>query len=170
MSSSVCQQCGGVVREKTGGDRTFEYRRGLPLPVPDDFAIATCETCGETYMTAEEYRDLADRQKPAFLAWQKEHVARVLRTIRDANKTTLREIERACGVTGTYLSHLLAGRNEASQPLINLLEALALYPAEYRRQLAGTESWESAYEHALKTRGPGPGYLKNFRPDEDASV
>jgi YgiT-type zinc finger domain-containing protein len=150
-ASSACEICGGAVEPTTGGGRTFEYRRGLALAVPDDFSILTCAACGETYLSLEEHRALAEAQKPAFLEWQKGHVSRVLRAIRDANKVSLRDIERACGVTGTYLSHVLAGRNEAGQVLINHLEALALYPDEFRREL-DRGPWDVAYQRSLRER------------------
>ena len=33
--------------------RVREYRRGVPLPIPDDFEIPTCARCGEEFMIPE---------------------------------------------------------------------------------------------------------------------
>ena len=41
-----CDVCDGPVVMRTGSGRTREYRKGIKLPVPDGFSIATCEGCG----------------------------------------------------------------------------------------------------------------------------
>ncbi len=125
----------------SGSGRKHEYRRGLAMPVPDDFTIPTCSDCGELFLSEEEYDRLFDLQKPAFIEWQKKHLGDVVKSIRDRHAVRLRDVERACGVTGTYLSHVLAGRKEASATLIGLLEAFARHPAEFRRQLDGGD-WQ----------------------------
>lgn len=138
-----CDNCGGRIEMVRTKGRVHEYRPGHRLPVPEEFPIATCERCQESYLSVAEAELLHGLQKPLFLNWQRGHLAKVIRAIQDAHRVSLREIERVCGVTGTYLSHLLAGRKEASQPLINLLEALSLAPAEFSRKVAGT-SWDEA--------------------------
>ncbi len=138
-----CETCGAAVEMRSGAGRSHEYRRDLALPVPDAFEIPTCVQCGEIYLNEDGYRALADAQKPAFLEWQKKHLAEVIDTIKSAHGVRLRDVERAADVTATYLSHLLGGRNEASQTLINLLEAFALHPGEFQRKLRG-KSWEAA--------------------------
>jgi hypothetical protein len=178
-----CEVCGKAVEIKSGPGRTQEYRPGLALPVPDDFPIPTCTGCGEEYVSEQDYRAIHETQKSHFIDWQKGYVRRVVDAIRSANKANLRDIERACGVTGTYLSHVLGGRNEASSTLFHLLEAFALYPAEFQRQRDGGD-WGTAYEGSLRARGPNardlaggvaqvaaPSYVQSaFRSDEAATA
>lgn len=148
-SADRCEQCGGAVEMRTGVGRTSEYRPGLRLPVPVDFPIATCVACEERYLSVEEAQRLREVQRPAFVEWQKTHVGKLVHAIKAAHSVPLREIERVCGVTQTYFSHVLKGRNEVGQPTINLLEALALYPAEFRRRQLGG-SWDAAYLSVLR--------------------
>lgn len=56
-----CGACGGDVLTKLGPGRTYELRRGLSLPVPEDFGIPTCTECGEEYLTVELADSLAER-------------------------------------------------------------------------------------------------------------
>jgi transcriptional regulator with XRE-family HTH domain len=133
----ACGLCGASVKAKRGPGRTREYRRGLLLPVPDDFPMPTCTGCGEEYMSVEQAHSLDAKQAPAYAAWQAEHVGAVVQRLKSVHHVTLRQIEAACGVTGTYLSHVLAGRKEASASLIYLLEAYAASPAEFQRRLTG---------------------------------
>ena len=58
-------------------------------------------------------------------------------------------IDGGC-VTGTYLSHVLAGRKEASSMLVYLLEAYALSPAEFQRRHSGG-AWTNALAAAAPT-------------------
>jgi len=132
-----CGLCGALVKTRKAPGRTHEYRRGVPLPVPDDFPMPTCTGCGEEYMSVEQGTALEARQAPAYAAWQMDHLGAVVRRLQSVHHVTLRQIEAACGVTGTYLSHVLAGRKEASSTLVYLLEAYAAAPREFRRRLAG---------------------------------
>lgn len=145
-----CGFCGALVKAKKAAGRTHDYRRGVPLPVPADFPIPTCSGCGEEYMSVEQARALEAKQAPAYAAWQAAHVGEVVRRLQTLHHVTLRQIEAACGVTGTYLSHVVAGRKEASSTLVYLLEAYALSPAEFqRRQSGGT--WTAALAASLPT-------------------
>ena len=49
----LCEQCGGIVRFATGTNRTRNN-----LVIPDDFELATCENCLETYITTDEGKQL----------------------------------------------------------------------------------------------------------------
>ena len=148
-ASKNCEVCGHTVEPRASAGRVHEYRRGLSLPIPDSFSIPTCAHCGDIYLSEEGYEALADAQKPAFIEWQKAHLAELVRVLQERHHVRIRDIERACGVTGTYLSHLLGGRNEASQVLINLLEAFALSAAEFDRKLNNV-SWEEARQAAFR--------------------
>lgn len=50
-----CDWCGGIVTFVTGTNRTRNN-----LVVPDDFELATCENCLETYVTLEEGKQLEE--------------------------------------------------------------------------------------------------------------
>jgi len=54
-----CDVCESSVVLKIGPGRKHEFRQKL-LDVPDDFSIATCEECGETYMTLREAQALEE--------------------------------------------------------------------------------------------------------------
>ncbi|HEX7604327.1 MAG TPA: helix-turn-helix transcriptional regulator, partial [Polyangiaceae bacterium] len=154
-----------VKSKKTPG-RMREYRRGVPLPVPDDFGIPTCAGCGEEYLSVEQAEALDALQAPAYAKWQTEHLTKVIRQIQAAHGVTQRDIEGACGVTGTYLSHVLSGRKEASATLVSLLEAYSLYPLEFQRRREGG-SWDAArqVEGAALTAKPGvPAYEAPYIP------
>lgn len=138
-----CGNCGDKVEMVAGKGRTREYRFGLQLPIPDDALIPTCRGCGETWLSVEDAAALDALQAPAYAAWQKAHCTKVVDRIQARHGATLREIERACGVTATYLSHVLSGRKEASATLVRLLEAYSLSPSEYVRQRDGG-SWAQA--------------------------
>src|ERR1035437_8904968 len=101
-----CGVCGASVKSKKTPGRTREYRRGVVLPVPDDFGIPTCTGCGEEYLSVEQAEALDARQAPAYAVWQKDHLSKVVRRIQERHAVTLRQIEGACGVTATYLSHV----------------------------------------------------------------
>jgi transcriptional regulator with XRE-family HTH domain len=131
-----CAECGDLVRLVTGPGRVEEYRRGVSLPVPAELAIPTCPSCGERYFDAAARDALTAHQAPLFAAWQREHCGPLIEQIRRRHRgITLRDLEKACGVSPTYLSHVLAGSKDASLTLIRLLEAFANAPAELERHL-----------------------------------
>lgn len=170
--SFQCGSCGDKVELMRGEGRTREYRFGVSLPIPDDALVATCRGCGETWSTAEEAAELHALQAPAFAAWQRRHCAKVVARIQATHGATLREIERACGVTATYLSHVLSGRKEASATLLRLLEAYSLAPSEYARQRDGG-SWTAAATafssprrtHRSRTPLAPPTLVTSVRPE-----
>jgi len=63
-----CDACGGSVVMATGPGRRREYRPGITLEVPEDHAIPTCASCGETYLTTAEAVALEERLKEAYVA------------------------------------------------------------------------------------------------------
>lgn len=137
FKSFVCGLCGGKVELKSGPGRTHFYRRGLALPVPESFEIPTCSACHEEYLSVERAEALNAALQPSFVELQKSHCREVVETIKAQHGATLRQIEIACGVTPTYLSHILAGRKEASDTLVYLLEAYSRHRSEFERRQAG---------------------------------
>lgn len=129
----VCTQCGGAVRPTTGTGRMHEYRPGIVLPIPNGLPIPTCEECGETYLNDSEAGYLERRLKEAFVAYCQELIG----VVRARAGVTLRELEKAAGVTPTYFSHVASGRKQPSLTLIRLLQAFAVNPEEVHRHLRG---------------------------------
>jgi transcriptional regulator with XRE-family HTH domain len=84
-----------------------------------------------------------DTLKTACMDDQRSHLRFLVETIRAKAGVSNREIEQACGVTPTYLSHLLKGRKEAGEPLIGLLEAFAIHPSEVRRRLNRATAYDT---------------------------
>jgi hypothetical protein len=53
-----CSECGGAVKLTAKPGRTREYRRGVVLPIPDDFETPICISCGEEFMIPEVSEEL----------------------------------------------------------------------------------------------------------------
>ncbi len=60
MAQFSCDHCGAAVVLSTGAGRTHPVRAGLSVAVPNAFPIATCQLCGETYLTTAEAEALAN--------------------------------------------------------------------------------------------------------------
>lgn len=138
-----CAECGGSVFDAVGPGRTAEYRRGVELPVPPDFAIPTCASCGETYFTVQRGERLAKLQKPAFELWLKSHAAELIGLLLERHAISLRQLETACGFTATYFSHVIHGSKTPSLQLVRQLEAYDACPRELQRLLEG-RVWKPA--------------------------
>lgn len=134
--SEICTEClEGRLVPQSGKGRMFTYRRGSKYELPADFEVPTCDACGALFFD-EPLREAARAVlKPEYLTDQRTHLMFLVETIHAKAGVSNRDVERACGVTPTYLSHLLKGRKEASEPLIALLEAFAIHPAEVHRRL-----------------------------------
>ena len=133
----VCTEClNGEVVLKSGGGRLFVYRRGSCYELPADFVVPTCDDCGASFLDDALEQAARELLRPLYLEDQKRHLAYLVATIKAGVSVTNRQLEKACGVTPTYLSHLLNGRKEASEPLLGLLEAYAINPQEVQRRLA----------------------------------
>lgn len=167
-----CPDCGGEVRLLAKKGRTREYLRGVHLPVPDDFEIPTCVECGEESMVPEVGVHLDEVMKNA-LALEMHRCVRLLRSRYDA---TNQVIEDALGITRSYLSHLLAGRNP-SPTLVKFLQSFVEVPGAFdfalRRPAEHNGSRETKWLEAcqlLASPSPSPGasYRGPRRFGEDA--
>jgi transcriptional regulator with XRE-family HTH domain len=146
MKLPRCPECGGTVQLSVGTGRTREYRRNVKLAVPDDFRIPTCTRCGEEVMIPEVSEELDKLLEGVFLAQQARQLRSCVQVLRERHGVTQQQIEDACCVTRSYLSHLLGKRREASPTLMRLLESFALSPdlfehalenAPFDRQMVG---------------------------------
>jgi hypothetical protein len=148
FQSFRCSTCGDQVRPLAKAGRMAEYRRGVRLPVPDDFVIPTCPTCGAEYTSVELGNALAEAQRPAFLEWQRNTCKSLVQRIQAEHGVTIRDIETACAVSATYLSHVLNGTKEASTTLLRLIETFAHHPASFTRFGRVTASAVASAPHA----------------------
>ena len=55
-----CIECGGYIRPFGGKNRTYLLKKDLPVPIPDDFLIHTCDKCGDEYMDLETSEKLQE--------------------------------------------------------------------------------------------------------------
>lgn len=144
--SFVCSLCGGQVSPRSEPGRLREYRRGVPkLPIPAEIAIPTCSACGELYFDQELSAKLEQLMLPAFLAWQRDHLGRLVSELQRRHGATKRQVAGICGVTPSYLSHLLAGTEKSSPTLQRLVEAFVAKPSEFARHMRG-EAFKSMAE------------------------
>ncbi|MBK8995683.1 MAG: helix-turn-helix transcriptional regulator [Myxococcales bacterium] len=115
------------------------------MTIPDDYEVPTCDGCGTVYMTQELTRRLDKVFRRKYLERQQALLGRLVQTLRVRHEATQRDIERACGVTPSYLSHLLAGRREASVTLVRLIEAFVISPTAFEFSLqGGFGAWEDS--------------------------
>lgn len=148
-----CGECGGEVYATRGPGRLAEYRRGIILPVPDDFEIPICAGCGEKYSNVERGELLYKLQKPAYQEWLRAQTITLIKHIQAESKVTLANLEYACGVSYSYFSLLQNGKRTPSLALVRLLEAFANYPAELARHRRG-EAWQPLAAEATKPAKP----------------
>src|SRR5690606_36678789 len=123
---------------------SFTYRRGFVLEVPEDIEIPTCDRCGAEYIDMDLRDQIKARLKPKHDESQSDHISFLIGAIQNRTQASYREIEKACGLTPTYLSHVLSGRREASEQLIALLEAYAVCPSEVQRRLERKSAHDTA--------------------------
>lgn len=126
----TCPECGGKVRMLApDGDRR-EYARGCSALIPPEILIPKCNRCGEVYLTVADGARIDAAMRQRRLDWQKSTVGAWLQGLQAAAGVTLREIETACHVTPTYLSHVANGTKLASAMLVTLLEMFVKHPNE----------------------------------------
>ncbi len=166
----MCAACGGTVRSHRGPGRTMEYVRGAPkFPVPEDFDMPRCDTCGDEYVPPETEPELLLHLKRAFLDWQKGHVTQLVQRLQQEHGATKAQVAGVCGVTPSHLSHLMNGSMEdarASVTLLRLLECYASCSSEFRRHLVGSSlDLGSLRLYEVQSLWTGPG---ETRPSDTA--
>ncbi len=132
-----CAECGGEVDYRATAGRTYDYAEGCVLPIPDDFLIPTCDSCGEQYFTQAISERLNALLRNAFLAQQASHYRELVNKLMQRHAVSQKDIVRACGITPSYLSHILAGKRHPSTTLTRLLEAFVVCSSEFERNVQG---------------------------------
>jgi hypothetical protein len=136
-----CLECGGQMELTQRRGRTRELVKGVHLPIPDDFRIPTCQSCGDE-VWSPEMSDALDAQ----LGKQVGGVIRgYVEHLSDRFDVTQAQVASACRVTHTYLSHVTHGRKMPSGTLVELLSIF--------------EEVDGAFEHAFPS-------VKKSRVDE----
>jgi len=107
------------------------------LDIPEDFLIPTCTQCGEELLIPEVTDELDQLLRAAYLAKQATHVRTCVEVLRKRHGVTQQDIERACGITPSYLSHMMSGRRETSLPLMRLIEVYTLFRESFEYALEG---------------------------------
>lgn len=132
----MCPDCGGEVRLAARSGRTREVLRGVHVPVPADFKIPTCLKCGEESFNIELAEKLDSVLHQTLIDDLRADVGRICA----AHGANQQQVEDALGVTRTYLSHVLAGRNPPSATFVKFLRSFANVPGAYEYALGGSQS------------------------------
>jgi len=125
-----CTECGGPVVMKGGPGRDYEVRRGVRLAIPDDVQSPVCGQCQAPSWTDEAAEQVDTVMAEIYRDRQQKEARRIVANLKKAHGVTQSEIEDACRVTRSYLSHVLNGR-EASETLMQLLRSFDMAPETF---------------------------------------
>lgn len=149
--SGTDEVCFGELAPLAGRGRTYAHAAGLTLAVPDEALIMTCRACGA----------LHPHQSAEGLEAVRGGLAHRLRELVEETKrqaqVSQRQLEKACGVTPTYLSHAMSGKKEVGTSMVRLLQAYARHPNDVRAVLGlstGAGVPNSAMERAWASSAP----------------
>ncbi len=155
FKSYSCPVCGGgMVSMMSARGRPRHFRRGVTRPVPEGVLIPTCDACGEVFIGPEDAERIDDALRAALRAEQPSRVEALVDALRTMHGATLREIEQACAVTPSYLSHVVRGRRIASETLVRLIEAFAVCPSEFERYRTGVATHPHPFDALLFNKDP----------------
>ncbi len=162
-----CPECGGKVELVAKRGRSREYRRGVRLEVPAGFEIPSCLSCGEELMSADISSRLDAILHAVLMRRQVTRLRSCVQILKVRHGVTQQQIEDACGVTRSYLSHLLSGRREMSTTLMRLLEAFALSGDAFENARESVEvlDWERQLGMVFGFRPAA----QKYRVDSDAT-
>jgi hypothetical protein len=133
-----CPVCGeGTVSTRPSGGQTRHFKRGVSRPIPNTIMLPTCDECGEVFMGLEDSERVDAALRLAFKGEQTARVRALVDALKLRHHATLQEVEQACAVTPSYLSHVVNGRRLTSETLVRLIEAFAACPAEFERYRTG---------------------------------
>lgn len=151
-----CPVCGnGTVAMRSAEGQTRHFRRGVRRPIPSSILLPKCDACGEVFMGPEDSERVDAALRETLRAEQSNRLRALVDALRCRYNATLREVEQACAVTPSYLSHVLSGRRLASETLVRLIEAFVVCPAEFQRYRTGFAARPHAFDAILfeKSRG-----------------
>ncbi len=134
MKTFRCAQCGkGTVRPVARAGRR-EFYKTMEVALPADFAVPTCDKCGEEWLSASRAGAMDKALESAYSDELRGLAAGQLAKLADAGVEQKR-IEHALGLSHGYLSHIKVGRNAPSPMLVSELALLAKDPERRLKEL-----------------------------------
>jgi hypothetical protein len=132
-----CHECGGALSMRSAAGLTREMLPGVPMLIPDSIEVLRCSQCDEHFLDAAKSREIDDALEHARREWLRAEAERTIAILREREHVTIGQIEAACGVTPTRLSHAARSADKGpSLALVRLLQAFVVCPWELRRHLA----------------------------------
>lgn len=125
--------CGGTVRMMSAAGEHRQIRRGVHLEIPASIKVPKCDACGDSYLGPEDAARVDTAVRALHLARQATRLTHCIATLQQRHEVSVADIERACAVRTTYLSHLRGGKRLASETLMRLLEAYVAAPMLFAR-------------------------------------
>ena len=120
----------------------------MEVAVPSDFAIPTCEACGEEWLNESQSKVLDAALEQAYGDELSRLAAEQLAKLIDAGIEQKR-IEHALGLSHGYLSHVKAGRNAPSPMLVAELVLLFNDADRRLKELEDFWKWRARAKKAL---------------------
>lgn len=133
-----CPVCGlGTVSMAAVPGMVRHFRRGVVREIPRDVLVPRCDRCGEVFLAPEDSERIDQALTRALRKEQPHRLRALVNVLRERHGATLAEIEKACAVTPSYLSHVVGGGRLASETLVRLIEAFVVCPREFERYRSG---------------------------------
>ena len=134
MKKLRCAQCGkGTIRPVASAGRC-EWYKTMEVEVPADFAIPTCDRCGEEWLSVRQSQALDGVLETAYTAELVRLASQQLAKLAGA-AVEQKRIEHLLGLSQGYLSHVNAGRHAPSPMLVAELVLLAKDPERRLKEL-----------------------------------
>lgn len=146
-----CPECGGNVRPFAGPGRALKHR-GVPVSVPADLEVNTCDKCGEEYFGPEDVARVDAAMEVAYRDELTKRAAAALRKIIDAS-IEQSAVETLLGLSAGYLSKVKTGARVPSADLVSHLALIAKSPKSRIGELVAF--WRTPLEFKPK-RGSKP--------------
>ena len=111
------------------------------LPIPSDFSIATCGSCGAENLDEKTAAELSDVMAEVFADELRRRIHDAVAKI--SQFTSQRQLEKSLGLSHGYLSRLYRRKGTPSSVLVALLTLLAHEPRQRLRELE--QDWDDPY-------------------------
>jgi hypothetical protein len=115
-----CFECGGRIELSQRSGRSREITKGVRVPIPDDFPIPTCESCGDEVWSTE----LSEALDGLLNKQLGDKIRGYISILSERHDVTQSQIASACRVGHTYLSSVAGGHKTPSGMLLEFLQIL----------------------------------------------